>query len=203
MKKSVEQAARDLEKVNKIIESNYTYDGKRDNVLDFIAEIKGRYANLIEGFSKNLEENYDYITPEGIANRLIVDRGKVKKDMNLIKEKIDNFIRKNGCDYTYYEKSNTIILQEILENSDSDQNYPNVSLENVIQIIQNNTSLPEKEIQEIIAKLNQIDKIVKDSGLRKNEKWYKIKDITKFILDKGLDIGKAVMPYINSVLNLI
>lgn len=53
--------------------------------------------------------------------------------------------------------------------------------------------LPDTEIDEILSKINILEKIGESSD-RKSKKWNKTKDIVKWIADKGVDVGIALLP---------
>ena len=55
------------------------------------------------------------------------------------------------------------------------------------------TSLPEEDIEEIQNKIDEIEEIVKSKD-SKSKKWSKAKGIIKWIADKGVDVGIALLP---------
>jgi len=57
----------------------------------------------------------------------------------------------------------------------------------------NMTSLKEEEIQEILQKIDELEKIV-NSGDRKTKKWDNAKEIIKWIAEKGIDVGLTLLP---------
>ena len=57
------------------------------------------------------------------------------------------------------------------------------------------SSLTEEEILEILEKLNQLEKIVNSSD-RKSKKWSNAKGIIKWVADKSVDVGTALLPLI-------
>lgn len=69
----------------------------------------------------------------------------------------------------------------------------NISFSDVRKEIENMSALPDVEIEEILNKINELEKIVKSSN-RKSKKWDKAKDIIKWIADKGVDVGIAILP---------
>ena len=74
-----------------------------------------------------------------------------------------------------------------VENKNIINNTMNISFEDARKTINDMSSLPENEIEEIQNKINAIEEIVnsKDS---KSKKWSKAKEIVKWIADKGLDV---------------
>ena len=55
------------------------------------------------------------------------------------------------------------------------------------------SALPDTEIEEILNKIDELEKIVKSSE-RKSKKWENAKSIIKWIADKGVDVGIALLP---------
>lgn len=68
-----------------------------------------------------------------------------------------------------------------------------ISFSGVREMIEHMSALPETEIEEILSKINELEKIVKSSE-RKSKKWENAKDIIKWIADKGVDVGIALLP---------
>ena len=69
----------------------------------------------------------------------------------------------------------------------------NISFSDVRKEIENMSALPDVEIEEILNKINELEKIVKSSD-RKSKKWENAKGIVKWIADKGVDVGTALLP---------
>ena len=69
----------------------------------------------------------------------------------------------------------------------------NISFNDVRREIENMSALPDTEIEEILNKINELEKIVKSSE-RKSKKWENAKSIVKWIADKGVDVGIALLP---------
>ncbi|WP_298842555.1 hypothetical protein [Clostridium sp.] len=55
------------------------------------------------------------------------------------------------------------------------------------------SSLSELEIEEILHKINDIEQIIQSTE-RKSKKWENAKEIIKWIADKGVDVGIALLP---------
>lgn len=69
----------------------------------------------------------------------------------------------------------------------------NISFNDVRREIENMSALPDTEIEEILNKINELEKIVKSPD-RKSKKWENAKSIVKWIADKGVDVGIALLP---------
>ena len=71
----------------------------------------------------------------------------------------------------------------------------NISFEDARKTINDMSSLSENEIEEIQSKINALEEIV-NSKESKSKKWSKAKDIIKWVADKGVDVGIALLPLI-------
>lgn len=69
----------------------------------------------------------------------------------------------------------------------------NISFSDVRKEIENMSALPDAEIEEIVDKINELEIIVK-SQERKSKKWENAKGIVKWLADKGVDVGIALLP---------
>ena len=68
-----------------------------------------------------------------------------------------------------------------------------VSFDAVRDKVNNMTSLPDEDIEEIQNRIDEIEEIV-NSKETKSKKWSKAKEIIKWIADKGVDVGIALLP---------
>ena len=63
------------------------------------------------------------------------------------------------------------------------------------ETINSMTALTNEEIEEIQNRIDEIEEIV-NSKETKSKKWSKAKEIIKWIADKGVDVGIALLPLI-------
>ncbi len=91
--------------------------------------------------------------------------------------------------------TNNIVLNanNEIHNSNENNNVINISFEQVRQQIEDMSSLPDSEIEEILNRVNELEKIVQSSE-RRTKKWENAKDIIKWMADKGVDVGIALLP---------
>lgn len=80
-------------------------------------------------------------------------------------------------------------------NNTNENNYVSVTFESVRDKVNNMTSLPDEDIEEIQKRIGEIEEIV-NSKETKSKKWSKAKEIIKWIADKGVDVGIALLPLI-------
>lgn len=78
-------------------------------------------------------------------------------------------------------------------NYNENNNTMTVSFNTVRETVNNMTSLPEEEIEEIQKRIDEIEGIV-NSKENKSKKWLKAKEVIKWIADKGVDVGLALLP---------
>lgn len=201
MDDNIKKAIEDIELINIIIENKCLMDGSLQKSIDYLTELKGRYTVVFRNFQLNLENHYYF---KNSQNKILYQRYNsdlVRKDFHTIKGVLDSFIRNKGkLDFVFDSESKKIIINNnnISTNTNTNTNLTEIKIEQVIETISNNGSIPQKEIDEILAYLSELENIVKGSDT-KPKKWERIKDITKYILDKGIDIGITVLPYILSV----
>lgn len=68
-----------------------------------------------------------------------------------------------------------------------------VNFEQARAKVNNLTNMQQSEIDEILEKINQLEKIIKSTD-KKEKKWENSKNIMKWIADKGVDVGIALLP---------
>lgn len=80
-------------------------------------------------------------------------------------------------------------------NTNENHNSFDMSFNMARETINSMTALTNEEIEEIQKRINELEEIVssKDS---KSKKWSKAKEIIKWIADKGVDIGIALLPLV-------
>ena len=114
---------------------------------------------------------------------------EIRKDINTCEEllKKDYVEGKDFSDLVgkYLNNSNTNI----------NENYFNLSVQDVRKNIDENTYLGDNEKKELIQKLEESEELQK-SRESKNKKWKIAKGIFKFIIDKGADIAIMFIPQI-------
>ena len=69
----------------------------------------------------------------------------------------------------------------------------NITFNEVRDQIQNMSALSDEQAHEIILKINKLEEIIKSSE-KKTTKWSRAKEILKWVADKGVDVGIALLP---------
>lgn len=86
------------------------------------------------------------------------------------------------------------------ENHNTNENSYTISIsfDDVRKKIGGMTSLPYEDLEEIQAKINELEEIVKSKD-GKSKKWARAKDIIKWIADKGVDVGISILPLLLNI----
>jgi|LFRM01.1.fsa_nt_gb hypothetical protein len=58
--------------------------------------------------------------------------------------------------------------------------------------------LDEEALNEILLKIDELEKII-NSSEKRSGKWNKIKSIGKWLFDKSVDVGTAILPLIMKI----
>lgn len=171
-----------------IVEANHIIESKntelamnfiRKTISVFKAEIPNIHINL--DFTNLNKTNKDYIN-----------------DVTLIKSHLENYRAnlKSGL-ISNKESGQTINVNASSNNTNNNSNVINInmSIDEVRKNIYDNTYLGDVEKDELLQKLNEIEKLQK-SKESKSKKWSIAKEILSFILDKGADIAIMYIPQI-------
>lgn len=153
---------------------NYPLD-----IEDYHNLLKSKYAKIINGFNEGL---YD----------IFYDSNHTAKKANIesMRQKLVLF-KAMGYENYITEKPDGITFN----NTNQLNSTINVSFADVKKQVEEMTSLRDEEIDEIHSKIDDLEKII-DSSERKTKKWDMAKDIIKWIADKGVDVGIALLPLI-------
>lgn len=163
----------DIEKCKKEIKS-----GNQKSRFDLLCILDAKYSHIIDGFASGLRSMaYDK------------DGSIVLKNIEMLLQQIELF---KAMEYTnaYSAKENSSIE---IHNNNSNVINMNVTFDEVRENIENMSALRDSEIEEILSKIDELEKIVQSKD-RKSKKWERAKDIVKWIADKGVDVGIAFLP---------
>lgn len=171
-----------ITRAEEIIES-----GEMSLAKEFVRKMIAVYKSEIP----NIEYELDYTNPhinESNCNYI--------RDVEIIKSHLENYRQnlKHGIKNTH--KSNQTIN---VNNNNSNINTNNIEIEMTIEEIREsideNTFIGDKEKEELLQKLNEIEKLKKSNESR-TKKWNIAKGILSFIIDKGADIAIMYIPHI-------
>lgn len=158
-------------------------NGNKESWDIWYCTLISKYGKIIDGFKDDLLRlTYD-------------DTGeKRKNNIEIMRQKLVLF-KAMGYENSYAQKSSGDIT---FNNSNHMEATINVNFTEVKKQIENMTSLKDEEIDEIHNKIDELEKIV-NSSERKTKKWDMAKNIIKWIADKGVDVGIALLPLIMQI----
>lgn len=149
------------------------------NCNEFHKMLASKYSAIIDSFDKNLYSLfYDETKRYCFANiKTMVSKLELFKAMDY----------KNMTDKT--ETGITI------NNNNTNSNVVDIkiSFEQARKTIEDMTALPESEVEEILSKIEELEKIVQSKD-RKTKKWENAKGIIKWMAEKGVDVGITLLP---------
>lgn len=95
-----------------------------------------------------------------------------------------------------YSKTETVAERSLtINNTNKIEANINITFPEARTQVENMTSLQEDEIQEILNKIDELEKII-NSSERKTKKWDKAKEIIKWIANKGIDVALTILPLV-------
>ena len=173
LKKIIDQ---DIAIGKEIIEKHDVRAGK-----EIHRRLKSKYNAIISGFNGGLHDLfYD-------------DKGeRCLENIKTMIEKLELF---KAVEYVniYSQDASGITINN--NNTNSNSVEMNMSFEMARETVENMTALPDSEVEEILLKIQEVENIVK-SDERKTKKWENAKSIIKWIADKGIDVGKVLLPLV-------
>ena len=150
----------------------------KGNIKELYQQLYSKYPPIIEGFDKRLKTIYDdsYYLP----------------NIKIMKEKLLLF-KAMGYENISKEKGAQTVINSTNVNTNSVDVKINITFDEVRKTVENMTALTDSEVEEILEKINELEKII-ESKDRKTKKWENAKGIIKWIADKGVDVGIAMIP---------
>jgi uncharacterized protein (UPF0297 family) len=123
---------------------------------------------------------YSSVIPE-FDKGIINDINSLNRNAKIISRKLQNYLESKA------NNSMSVTVNNIV-NID-------VSFVNARENVNNMASISRMERDEILEKLKDIETIIK-SNEDKIHKWERLSDILKWVADKGVDVGIALLPLI-------
>ena len=179
---------KDIDICDELLKKDYVFSNE---ILHIIGKYKTFYPNFSDGFK-------NYATAAGGKGPNHIENVKIlKSKLELLEIEIENPVN--------YQQGNSKQIFN-LNNSNTNTNTNNISInmtyEQIRDNINENTYISDSEKDELLSKLNEIEEL-KLSNESKKEKWFKAKDLVKFIIDKGADIAIMFLPKIVEAINTI
>ena len=156
---------------------NEIKNGSNASMSALHSTLISKYGSIIDGFKKDLKDLFYDQNGEHKRHNLETMRQKL-----LLFKAMDY---KNI--YAKEEKGFTVTTNNQFNATVS------VSVSDVKEQINNMTALSTNEINEIQSQIDKLEKII-NSKNGKSKKWESAKDIIKWLADKGVDVGIAMLP---------
>ncbi len=174
----IQMVSDDIKRCEEVISSG-------QNVNSLLNELVGKYSKVSHNF------------PDIEMNALLfkMHPNVPKENLQTIQGFLKAYLLNNCEDYRFDDTKSTGI--NVITNI-TNTNENNVKIESFSEVkskVENMTSLPDEEIEEILSKINELENIVNSTD-RKTKKWENAKDIIKWVADKGVDVGTALLPII-------
>lgn len=180
------------------------YFPDEESIFSSFVGMNARYSSFIDNFPSDVDfknvkdDEMEYQLVEYLRNateKLRAFKRRGYKEMN--KEGVPNIhIINENNNKNYNDNYNDNSNEN--HNKNKVSNTTAISFEDAKQEIENMSSLQDSEIQEILQKIDEIEKVVNSSD-RKSKKWDSVKDIVKWVAEKSFDVAKTVIPLILNI----
>lgn len=204
----------DINKIIKSLELGQNNSATNRIAEDLQEELLTRYKSEIPHIDSDLSyylpdlngHGHD-IYPDYISN---LKKIKVRLEMFLVKIKEDKPIKKeeqsSGQTLNIYATSssdnhstNSSDNNNTLSNTNNNTVDVKLLFEDARNKIEENASLGEEELQEILGKINELEEL-HDSDDKPRSKWNKSKEVMTWVLTKGAKVASIVLPLITEVI---
>lgn len=166
---------------NKIVKIDISK--KESDLLSLHRELDGKYQSCIKGWGDGM---YGWFKGHGFSYEYL-DEESLEENLKLVYAKLST--------YRYQVNAVPNVMPSITQvnvNLDNNINIT-ISFDSVRAQIEEMPSLTGEETNEIIEKVNEIEKVVKSTDSKK-KKWAKVNGIIKWVADKSVDVGIALLP---------
>lgn len=215
---TVEDILADIDKIKSTLEgliaqnSNYTlandiidliYEGKSvgkkyDLQQKFIANIYYHYRNFIELDSSLVEVARESIKRRGIFDlnldnkTTIIDRVVIDGLIGQLEQVVEFILQSQEPVVFSRNKDQTTVINNVISNNIN----IDICIENAINQIKR-ACLPDQQEKETLDKIEEIKKI---SGLNEDTKWEKIKNVLKWLTEKGIKVASIIVPLLGNII---
>lgn len=189
---------RDIERINKSLYSVLAEDLQRELIAKYRGEINHIEHDLDYG---DFDENDKPIPPDYSSNLINI---KAKLEVLLAKirdEKAKPKEQPVSPVSVVTTNNNTSSSNNQSTNTFSNNNTIDVKVlfEDARRKIEDNDSLTDTEIEEIIQRISELEEL-HSSDENKRSKWTKSKEILKWVIDKGATVASEVLPLITEII---
>ena len=177
------RAKRDIKIIDEALESN---DEK--NLRETHSYMDGKYQAAIIDWGLSL---YGFSPEYGlIADSLGVE--SISDNLKKMRAKIESYGEGNNI----RDNNHSSISVNAISGSQSEATINvAVTFSNAKEMISDLTTLTDDQVEDLQEKIDELQEIV-ESDNKKREKWKKAAPIFKYIIDKGIDVAKIVLPLV-------
>ena len=176
----------DKQKIDEALKSNDT-----EKMRTVHMEIDGKYGAYVPDWNKGM---YGYILDFGFDHPAL-SLASLTNNLNLMKSKLEGYaLGLEKPTQKVYSPSNSVNVNV----SNTNEINITVSFEQARQQIEDMTSLTDKETEEILAKIAELEEII-NSKDKKKTKWEKAKSVLVWLADKSFDVGITILPLLLQV----
>lgn len=184
--------------------SSFAEGLQKELVAKYRAYIPDIEQDLDSGFvdftwsGKNGEPDFrsNFINLKAKLEMLLV---KIKDENSRSKEKSSPLVHVTNTNSSDNHSTNSSDNNNTLSNTNNNTVDVKVLFEDARNKIEDDTSLGEEELQEILGKINELEEL-HDSDERPRSKWNKSKEVMTWVLTKGAKVASIVLPLITEVI---
>lgn len=177
----------DLTALKKAISDCNNSESPESAKLQLYKNITAKYHSYVPKLGDGL---YQYIPNNGFYDDVSGD--SLFHNLNQIYNKLQSF---KALGYPALKDTIPNTTSPVVQINNTNENKIDItiSFKEVRKTVENMTSLQDTEIDEILTKIDDLEKIIYSKD-RKTKKWDNAKDIIHWIADKGVDVGIALLP---------
>lgn len=171
----------DKQKIDEALKSN---DAEKMRTVHM--EIDGKYGAYIPDWHKGM---FGYFEHFGFDHPAL-PVASLENNLSLMKSKLEGYaLGLEKPSQKVYSPSNSV---NVNVNNTNEINIT-VSFEQAKQQIEDMTSLTDRETEEILAKITELEEIINGKD-KKKTKWEKAKSVLVWLADKSFDVGVMLLP---------
>ena len=178
----------DKQKIDEVLKSDDTEKMRTVHI-----EIDGKYGAYVPDWNKGM---LGYFEDFGFDHSAL-SAASLTNNLSLMKSKLEGYaLGLEKPTHKVYSPSNSVNVNV----SNTNEINITISFEEARQQIEDMTSLTDKETEEILAKIAEIEEII-NSKDKKKAKWEKAKGVLVWLADKSFDVGMALLPLLLQIRN--
>ena len=149
-------------------------------------ELDGKYGAYVPDWQKGM---FGYFEDFGFDHTAL-SISSLTNNLTLMKSKLEGYaLGLTKPTQKVYSPNNSVNVNV----SNTNEINVTVSFEQARQQIEDMTSLTDKETEEILAKIAELEEII-NSKDKKKTKWEKAKSVLVWLADKSFDVGMTILP---------